>query len=124
MAVRVDDAGHDVLAGGLDHADAGRRAQPLPALSDLCDFAVFHEHVGVLQRPRADGEHGGAADQQVAARLSGREAVGGGGLRARGGREEAEREREGREKADHRASGCLVARRGTAPMPGTSAEAL
>ena len=62
VGVLVDQAGGNVLAGTVDHFGGGIT----DALSNLCDLAVLHQHIRILQFTLSvAGPHGGVADQQV-----------------------------------------------------------
>jgi hypothetical protein len=59
--VRIDHAGHEELAGGVDHLPAlGRRER----VADGGDLLAFDQHVGDGGRCAAAIEDAGAADQR------------------------------------------------------------
>ena len=55
VAVRVDEAGHEDLAGDVDALDVGREADG-GRIADGDDLAVLHEEDAVLDRRGVDGE--------------------------------------------------------------------
>jgi len=61
VRVRVDEAGGDHLAGGIDHdVAAGRRE-----IADLSDAICAHADVGRVGRGAAAVDDAGVADQQI-----------------------------------------------------------
>src|SRR2546428_190116 len=65
--VRVEEAGEDVLALGLDHLAAALACARLRQLGDL---SVADDHVVDPVDPRPGIEHGGAPEDEVAARAA------------------------------------------------------
>ena len=81
VRVAVDDAGRDVLAGGVDDPGVRRRGE---VLTDGADLAILDEQVGVFQAAlRSRGPHGGAAHEhrRRGGEVLAREAEGAGRIR-------------------------------------------
>ena len=100
MRVTIDDAGHDVLTGGIKHL---RVAGGLDGLADFGDFAILNKDRAVLDGAVRNGENGGVFDEN-----HGRGVGGIGGMREKGKAEETE-------QAEHRGTEKLANQHGKRP---------